>query len=155
MRGLEKNLIYSITWIAPSGHCASHALQTKHSLTLLGTDLPFLISYTPTGQVLTQVSHPVHLGSTTIFTIFVLPLGYFHQKLESKIKGFRCFNGFFHVTSAGFRLWLLQLCLFASGSRLCFPCTLQWRFHPCFGVTPRIWCLLPIQLSRLLPNPAA
>jgi hypothetical protein len=31
---------------------------------------------------LTQVSHPVHLGSTTIFTIFVLPLGYFISKVD-------------------------------------------------------------------------
>ena len=67
----SRNFVYSITWIAPSGHWASHALQTRHSLTFVGEDLPSLISYTPTGQVFTHVSHPVHLGSTTIFTIFV------------------------------------------------------------------------------------
>jgi len=35
---------YSNTWIAPSGHWASHVLQSMQSLALTGTDLPLIIS---------------------------------------------------------------------------------------------------------------
>jgi hypothetical protein len=35
---------YSITCIAPDGHWHSQALQTKHSSTLVGEDLPSLTS---------------------------------------------------------------------------------------------------------------
>lgn len=36
--------VYSMTWMAPEGHWHSQALQTKHSSTLAGEDLPSLTS---------------------------------------------------------------------------------------------------------------
>jgi len=65
---------YSITWIEPVGQWTSHPLQTKQSSTLTWNDFRFLISYTPTGQVFTQVSHPEQVSLLTIIlTNFQFP----------------------------------------------------------------------------------
>ncbi len=42
--GILNFVFYSMTWIAPDGHWHSQALQTKHSSTLVGEDLPSLTS---------------------------------------------------------------------------------------------------------------
>jgi hypothetical protein len=41
---LSKYSDYSMTWMAPSGHCISHALQTRQSSMFTATDFPSFIS---------------------------------------------------------------------------------------------------------------
>ncbi len=62
---------------------------------------------------------------------------YFSQKSSSKIKGFRCFSGFFHVTAARFRLCLILPFHVAFGSHRCFLCILPAKFRLCFAEFPR------------------
>jgi len=55
-----------MTSMAPSGHCTSHALQTRHSSLFITTDFSSLTSKTSTGHVSTHVPHPVHFSTLTL-----------------------------------------------------------------------------------------
>ena len=65
----------SMTSIADSGQVVSQAVHIMHSSSLTGLDfwLPSIstISKTSTGQVSTQVPHPVHFSKSTLtLTVF-------------------------------------------------------------------------------------